>query len=137
MEKLFYLFLIVIVLYYVFKNEKEANKLLQKQDLITDMPQEIPYECKRFSWGAFCLPLFFVIFNKTYKDKLSILLLILCCIPFLGLIPGFFLGKRSNEMAYKYKTWKSVGHFNRMQRNWARVPGYFFLLCFILGIFSV
>ena len=123
------------MIYFTYKAEKKYKKILQEQDLITDLPEELPDECKRFSWGAFGFPLFWAIFNGTYKNKIVLLLLILnLIIPYFRIISMFIFGIKGNEWAYKCKFWKSVGNFNRIQRNWAKAYWYMCLLCFTIGL---
>lgn len=79
---------------------------------------------RKFNWGAFFLTWIWAIGNKTF-NKLTLLLLILCVIPYIGPLCAvglmFYSGLTGNDRAWKSKNWRDPEHFNEVQRRWAFV----------------
>ncbi len=105
----------------------------------TPMPQEtaantsgqgkmsvLPPELKRWNWGAFGFTWLWGIFNGTF-------IALLAFIPFVNIIMIFVLGAKGNQWAWQNKQWRSVEHFQKVQKAWARVFVVFLIIA-ILGI---
>ena len=75
---------------------------------------------KHFNWGAFSLSWIWGLGNKTY---ITLLTLVLVFIPVVGnlaaLIACIIFGIKGNRWAWQNKQWKSVEHFQKVQRTWA------------------
>jgi len=76
------------------------------------MHDEIPDGVRGWSWGAFLLNWIWAIGNRTWIGLLAML-------PYIGLIVAIWLGIKGREMAWKNGNWKSVEHFNRVQKRWS------------------
>lgn len=87
-----------------------------------------PPGIKGWSWGAFFFNWLWAIFNRTWIG-------LLCLIPYIGLIFSLYLGIRGRELAWQNKRWKSIEHFNRVQRRWSIWAGVFFGIA-IIGILA-
>jgi len=74
--------------------------------------EPLPPGIKGWSWGAFFMNWIWAIGNRTWIGLLAM-------IPYVGFIVAIWLGFKGREMAWKNKQWKSVEHFNRVQRNWS------------------
>ncbi len=72
----------------------------------------MPAEIRGWNWGAFFFTWIWGIGNNTWIAFLS-------WVPYVGIVMPFVLGFKGNEWAWKNKRWNSVGHFKRIQRNWA------------------
>jgi serine/threonine protein kinase len=92
------------------------------------VPQEIAHG---WNWGAFTLPLFWSIANRTWIGLLC-LASFLCPMGgiILSLIIGLVLGAYGNQWAWQNRQWESVEHFRQTQRVWATWG----LSCFVAGI---
>lgn len=92
-----------------------------------------------FNWGAFFLTWIWAIGNKAF-NKLTLLLLILCVIPYVGPLSAiglmFYSGLTGNNRAWKSKDWRDLEHFNKVQRRWTLVgvAQFVFALLFMIGI---
>lgn len=73
---------------------------------------EIPEGVKGWSWGAFLLNWIWAIGNRTWIGLLAL-------IPYVNIIIAVILGIKGREWAWKNKQWKSVEHFNAVQRKWS------------------
>jgi hypothetical protein len=76
---------------------------------------DMPEEARGFCWGAFLMPVFWAIGNKTWIG-----LLVLIPLPILRLPFSIWLGYKGREMAWQNCQWQGVGHFNRVQRRWTQ-----------------
>lgn len=72
----------------------------------------IPDGIKGWSWGAFILNGIWAIGNRTWVGLLSF-------IPIVGIIMCVILGIKGREWAWRNKEWKSIEHFNRVQKKWS------------------
>lgn len=92
-----------------------------------------------FNWGAFCLTWIWAIGNRTF-NKLTLLLLILCAVPYVGPISAiglmFYSGVTGSDRAWKSKKWHDSEHFRRVQRRWAivGVAQFVLALLFMVGV---
>ena len=106
----------------------------QSKFLYTD---KLPEQYNKFNWGAFCLSWIWGIGNKTYIAFVS---LALAFIPFVGglcsLAFSIWLGIKGNQLAWKNKNWKSLEHFNSVQRLWAVIGAIVFGVSFVFGIMA-
>ena len=75
---------------------------------------DIPDEARGFCWGAFLMPLFWSVGNKTWVGLLAL-------VPMLQLPIGIWLGFKGREMAWRNCNWKDADHFNRVQLRWTQV----------------
>jgi len=72
----------------------------------------IPEGVTGWSWGAFFLNWIWAIGNKTWIGLLALL-------PYVGFVMVFVLGFHGREWAWQNKQWKSVEHFNIVQKRWS------------------
>jgi hypothetical protein len=72
----------------------------------------IPDGIKGWSWGAFILSGIWAIGNRTWIGLLSF-------IPLVGFIMSIILGIKGREWAWRNKKWKSIEHFNSVQKKWS------------------
>lgn len=72
----------------------------------------IPDGIKGWSWGAFLLNWIWAIGNRTWIGLFAL-------IPLVGIIMAFTLGFKGREWAWRNKHWKSVEHFNQVQKKWS------------------
>lgn len=107
----------------------EENVNSDKHDYHND---ELPYEIRRFNWGAYCFNFIWGIFNNSY---LTFLIFIVFLIPvnysiysgIVSMVLGIWFGINGNKWAWENKEWKSVEHFNYIQRKWA-IAGIIFAI---------
>ena len=71
-----------------------------------------PPGIKGWSWGAFLLNWIWAIGNRTWIG-------LLCLVPYVGFLMGFYLGVRGRELAWRNKRWDSIEHFNKVQKKWS------------------
>jgi hypothetical protein len=71
-----------------------------------------PSEVKRWSWGAFGLPVLWGIYHGVW-------IALLCFIPLVNFAVMIYLGIKGNELAWQRNRWKSIEDFHRSQRKWA------------------
>jgi heme/copper-type cytochrome/quinol oxidase subunit 2 len=90
---------------------------------------EVPSEIQTWNWGAFFLNVLWGLFNRTYIALLS-------AIPVVGILMAFVLGFKGNEWAWQNKRWKSIEHFQRVQKLWAIWGVILFLVGIIMSIFA-
>ena len=88
---------------------------------------EVPPGVKGWSWGAFLLNWVWAIFNRTWIG-------LLCLLPYVGVLFGFYLGIKGRELAWRNKRWDSFEHFERVQRRWSLWGGIIVLGIVGLGI---
>jgi hypothetical protein len=93
----------------------------------------------KFNWGAFFLTWIWAIGNKSL-DITTVILLILCIVPYLGLPSAIALalysGFTGNRRAWGRRTlWRDEAHFVRIQRRWAFVGTAQFVLVVFLLLF--
>lgn len=106
----------------------EANR---KEDGGASPPTEeyaadtIPDSARGWSWGAFLLNWIWAINNRTWIGLLSL-------VPYLGLIMAVVLGFKGKEWAWKNNQWKSVEHFDEVQKKWS-----FWGVTIVGGLFSI
>lgn len=78
----------------------------------------VPAELKGWNWGAFLLTWIWGIGNNVWIALLALLGII----PYIGwvahLTMAIILGLRGSEWAWQSKTWDSLEHFRKTQRNW-------------------
>jgi hypothetical protein len=89
---------------------------------------EIPDGVRGWSWGAFLLNWIWAIGNKTWIGLLAM-------IPYVGFIMAIVLGAKGREWAWQNKEWKSVEHFQSVQKRWA-FWGLILLIIPLLGIIA-
>ncbi|MCD4813335.1 hypothetical protein K8S19_06540 [bacterium] len=77
-----------------------------------ELQQQHPPSCGKWSWGAALL-------NIIWGGKHGIDVAFLTLVPVLGLGVPILLGLKGNQWAWEKGGWKSVEHFERVQRNWA------------------
>ena len=77
---------------------------------------ELPYELRGWNWGAFVLSWIWGIANKSY---ISLLVIPLSFIPFLGLGMSVYLGVKGNELAWKNRQFSSLDQFRQIQKTWS------------------
>ena len=73
---------------------------------------EPPPDVPGWSWGAFFLGWIWAVFNKVWIG-------LLCFIPYVGWVMHIYLGFKGRELAWRNKEWKSVDHFNDVQKRWS------------------
>lgn len=72
-----------------------------------------------WSWGAFCLGWIWAVFNRVWIG-------LFCFVPYLGWLMVIYLGVKGRELAWRNKEWKSLEHFNEVQRRWSVWGGILF-----------
>jgi hypothetical protein len=72
----------------------------------------VPPEIRRWNWGAFLLNWIWGAANGTY-------IAFLMFVPLVNVVMIFVLGAKGSEWAWRNERWRDVGHFKRVQRNWA------------------
>lgn len=87
----------------------------------------VPYEIKKWNWGAFWLTWIWGIFNKSYIALLMFL-------PVVNIIVPFYLGAKGNELAWRNKQWYNVDEFKDCQRRWS-IAGWIFIAIAIMLMF--
>ena len=87
-----------------------------------------PEGIKGWSWGAFLLNWIWAIFNKSWIGLFAL-------IPYLGFIMALVLGFKGREWAWKNKRWRSIEHFNEVQRKWS-IWGLILMLVPTIGILA-
>lgn len=104
---------------------------------------EVPYEIKKWNWGAFLLNSFWGLFNGVYWPFLASLAFLFLYIisgsnDLVYIIGGIFnfvisiiLGINGSEWAWKAKSWHDVNRFLKVQHNWM-IAG---LICVFVGLF--
>lgn len=90
----------------------------------------IPNGIKGWSWGAFLLNWIWAIGNRTWIGLLAI-------IPYVGFVMAIILGIKGREWAWKNGYWKSVDHFNHIQKKWSFWGMMIVVVVFIIGILAV
>ena len=83
---------------------------------IVPVVAELPYELRGWNWGAFVLSWIWGIANKSY---ISLLVIPLSFIPFLGLGMSVYLGVKGNELAWKNRQFTSLDQFRQIQKTWS------------------
>ena len=91
--------------------------------MVQDNPKTATGDVVRsFNWGAFFLTWIWAIGNRTF-NKVTILLLIVCAVPYVGPFSAMGLmlysGFTGNSRALNSKKWRDLTHFTRVQRRWA------------------
>lgn len=79
----------------------------------------LPKELDRWNWGAFFLNAIWGVGNKTYVALLAL-------VPVVNIFMMIALGLNGNKWAWKNREWKSVEHFQKVQKRW-NAAGYFAL----------
>lgn len=91
----------------------------------------VPSEIKKWNWGALLLHWIWGLGNKVY-------IMLLCLIPYVGIIMAIVGGAKGSEWAWRNKKWESIEHFKRVQKKWAwwglGVWIAIFLLYIMIGI---
>ena len=72
----------------------------------------VPPGIKGWNWGAFLLNVIWSVGNRTWMGLLTL-------VPFVGYVVPIILGFKGNEWAWKNRSWESIDHFKRVQRQWA------------------
>ena len=100
----------------------------------------LPPELEGFNWGALILAPIWGVANKTWVVTPLFTLWILPVSWQVGLpiyIAGsIYVGFQANELAWRAKAWKSVGHFQRIQQTWA-FWGFIASPIVLLGLITV
>ena len=86
---------------------------------------EVPPQVKGWSWGAFLLNWIWALANRTWIG-------LLCLVPYVGIIVGFYLGFKGRELAWRNKRWDSFDHFQRVQQRWS-----FWGVTLVVGMFGL
>ncbi|MBN1398636.1 MAG: hypothetical protein JXA06_11450 [Bacteroidetes bacterium] len=89
---------------------------------------EVPPVIRTWNWGAFFLSALWGIFNKTYIALWSV-------IPLMAIPMAFILGFKGSEWAWQNKRWKSIEHFQQVQKKWAVWGIIFFVVFTVIGTF--
>lgn len=92
-------------------------------------------ELKKFNWGAFFLPWIWGIFNKTFITLIALLVQFIPIINFFGIFLCIWFGIKGNEWALKNKEWKSVEHFQKVQKRWA-IGGLIIFFIAVVGLIT-
>lgn len=87
----------------------------------------IPDGVEGWSWGAFLLNWIWAIGNNTWIG-------LLCLVPYIGFVMAIVLGFKGREWAWRNKRWKSVDHFNEVQKDWSFWAVLIVGGAFVLGI---
>lgn len=99
--------------------------------------EDVPYEIKKWNWGAFCFNWLWGVCNGVYWP---LLLIIVNFIPYVGglisLGACIALGINGNEWAWKAKTWSSIAEFKRVQHNWSIAILWVFGISIAIGIMA-
>jgi hypothetical protein len=92
----------------------------------------VPFEVRRWNWGAFLFNAFWGIGNKTYLP-------LICFIPFIGFIWAFVCGAKGNEWAFKSNNYTEADlpRFLATQETWNRAGIARFVFAIISGILVV
>ena len=72
----------------------------------------VPPEVKKWNWGALLLGWIWGLGNK-------VPIMLLCLIPYVGIIMAIVGGAKGSEWAWRNKRWESVEQFKRVQKKWA------------------
>jgi hypothetical protein len=80
---------------------------------------------KGWSWAAFLWGWVWAIGNSTWIG-------LLCLVPYAGIIMNIVLGVKGKEWAWKNGNWRSVDHFNEVQRKW--VKAWFIVMAVMIVI---
>jgi hypothetical protein len=86
----------------------------------------VPDEIRGWNWGASLLGWIWAIGNKRYDVAayglgVYILFFLLGPVGWLAqLVMSIIFGAKGNEWAWRSKKWRSIEHFKRTQRTWAR-----------------
>src|SRR3954452_4873065 len=93
----------------------------------------VPNEVEGLNWGAFFLPVFWALGNRSLGSAL------LCFVPGIAMVMRFVLLFDGNARAWKNKHWESVARFKSSQRTWAIVGVLFYpvLILFVCVIGSI
>ena len=120
-------------------NSGNDNKESEKYNNDSFFNNELPYQIRRFNWGAFCFNFIWGIFNNSY---LTFLIFIAFFIPvnyaiysgIVSIVLGIWFGINGNKWAWENKEWKSVEHFNYVQRKWAIAGVIFAIISLFIGL---
>ena len=74
---------------------------------------QLPAELQGLNFGAFAIPLWWSIFNKSYLG-------LLLFVPCIGLVMPFVLLFKGNEWAWQNRQFHSIEQFKDVQRAWSR-----------------
>lgn len=86
---------------------------------------------EKFNWGAFSLPLFWSLANKSYKP---LWILLFWYIPIVNLVFSYYCGTQGNEWAWQNKEWENIQTFHNKQRLWAKWGAIYMLTVIALAI---
>ena len=116
-----------------------------------EVMSERPLKLLKFNWGAFCFSWLWAVFNgmpwmilcilfgaimvsledTVHSDnRIWFIFVRVICVLTLSVIFGIF----GNRWAWKYKKWKSVQHFEFVQKNWKQAGFIIVIGPFLLGI---
>ena len=87
----------------------------------------LPPEARRWSWGAFLLNWIWGIGNNTF-------IAVLALVPIVNILMVFVLGAKGGAWAWRNRRWKSVEHFQRVQRAWAIAGVIVWAVVIALGV---
>ena len=90
----------------------------------------IPYEIKKWNWGAFMYNIMWGIGNKSY-------LTLLCLIPIFNIVWVFVCGAKGNQWAWENGNYSDPREFFLVQDTWNRAGfiGFIIALIFIVIYF--
>ncbi len=92
------------------------------------MPAELPLELRKWNWGAFFLTLFWAGAMNQW------VWFALCFIPYVSVIPVFYLAIKGNELAWKSRRWQSLEQFQATQEVWKKWGLALFFVSVGLGL---
>jgi hypothetical protein len=96
-----------------------------------DGRRDPPPDLRGWNWGAFLLTWIWGVGNATYLSFLVF-------VPVAGiLVMPFVLGAKGDEWAWRNGTWRSVGHFRRVQRRWAIGGAVFWVATAVLAVLPI
>jgi len=90
---------------------------------------------RKFNWGAFFLTWIWAIGNRSL-NRLTVLLLILCLVPYIGVFSAIALsvysGMTGNRRAWNHENmWRDEAHFKKVQHRWTVVGVTQFVLVIV------
>lgn len=93
-------------------------------------PGMVPYEIKKWNWGAFMFNMVWGIGNYNYLP-------LLCLIPVFNVIWVFVCGAKGNEWAWKSGKFNNVEDFLATQETWNRAGLVFFIINLVIVVIYI
>lgn len=90
----------------------------------------VPYEIKKWNWGAFMFNILWGIGNNCY-------IALLCLIPFFNIIWMFVCGAKGNQWAWEKGNYKDVETFMAVQKTWNKAGLAWFILAIVMIVFYI